>query len=91
MVNHCMAEWSSPRWLGQVNGSSSLAHSSPHLVPPVNAFAVRFFLFNSFQIFLANLGAPRLLQSIAKDDVIPFLRPFAKVTKKNEVNYLENI
>lgn len=31
------------------------------------------------------IGAPRLLQSIAKDDVIPFLRPFAKVTKKNEV------
>lgn len=30
-------------------------------------------------------SAPRLLQSIAKDDVIPILRPFAKVTKKNEV------
>lgn len=29
-------------------------------------------------------SAPRLLQSIAKDDVIPILRPFAKVTKKNE-------
>uniref|UniRef100_A0A914GU58 Uncharacterized protein n=1 Tax=Globodera rostochiensis TaxID=31243 RepID=A0A914GU58_GLORO len=29
-------------------------------------------------------SAPRLLQSIAKDDVIPFLQPFAKVTKKNE-------
>jgi hypothetical protein len=89
MVNHCMAEWSSPRWPGQVNGSSSLAHSSPLLVPPFNAFAVRFILFNLN--ISVNLGAPRLLQSIAKDDVIPFLRPFAKVTKKNEVNYLENI
>uniref|UniRef100_A0A183E7X3 AA_permease domain-containing protein n=1 Tax=Gongylonema pulchrum TaxID=637853 RepID=A0A183E7X3_9BILA len=29
-------------------------------------------------------SAPRLLQSIAKDDVIPVLKPFAKVTKKNE-------
>ncbi|CEF60292.1 Amino acid permease/ SLC12A domain-containing protein [Strongyloides ratti] len=29
-------------------------------------------------------SAPRLLQSIAKDDVIPFLRPFARVTSKNE-------
>lgn len=29
-------------------------------------------------------GAPRLLQSIAKDDVIPILAPFAKVTKSNE-------
>uniref|UniRef100_A0A9J2P2V1 Amino acid permease/ SLC12A domain-containing protein n=1 Tax=Ascaris lumbricoides TaxID=6252 RepID=A0A9J2P2V1_ASCLU len=29
-------------------------------------------------------SAPRLLQSIAKDDVIPILRPFAKVTKNNE-------
>ncbi|VDK42737.1 unnamed protein product [Anisakis simplex] len=29
-------------------------------------------------------SAPRLLQSIAKDNVIPILRPFAKVTKKNE-------
>uniref|UniRef100_A0A183URV3 K+/Cl-Cotransporter n=1 Tax=Toxocara canis TaxID=6265 RepID=A0A183URV3_TOXCA len=29
-------------------------------------------------------SAPRLLQSIAKDDVIPILRPFAKVTKRNE-------
>ncbi|KAK0399743.1 hypothetical protein QR680_003192 [Steinernema hermaphroditum] len=29
-------------------------------------------------------SAPRLLQSIAKDDVIPALSPFAKVTKKNE-------
>jgi potassium/chloride transporter 4/5/6 len=33
------------------------------------------------------LGAPRLLQSIAKDDVIPFLSPFARVTKKNEPFY----
>ncbi|RCN53325.1 amino acid permease [Ancylostoma caninum] len=29
-------------------------------------------------------SAPRLLQSIAKDDVIPLLRPFKKVTKNNE-------
>ncbi|MCP9265769.1 putative Na-K-Cl cotransporter [Dirofilaria immitis] len=29
-------------------------------------------------------SAPRLLQSIAKDDVIPILKPFAKVTTKNE-------
>ncbi|VDK47476.1 unnamed protein product [Anisakis simplex] len=29
-------------------------------------------------------SAPRLLQSIAKDDVIPILKPFAKVTEKNE-------
>ncbi|XGW28788.1 hypothetical protein V3C99_008520 [Haemonchus contortus] len=29
-------------------------------------------------------SAPRLLQSIAKDDVIPILRPFKKVTKNNE-------
>ncbi|ETN78295.1 amino acid permease [Necator americanus] len=29
-------------------------------------------------------SAPRLLQSIAKDDVIPFLAPFARVTSKNE-------
>ncbi|VDN01947.1 unnamed protein product [Thelazia callipaeda] len=29
-------------------------------------------------------SAPRLLQSIAKDDVIPLLAPFAKVTKSNE-------
>uniref|UniRef100_A0A0R3RIZ0 AA_permease domain-containing protein n=1 Tax=Elaeophora elaphi TaxID=1147741 RepID=A0A0R3RIZ0_9BILA len=29
-------------------------------------------------------SAPRLLQSIAKDDVIPALRPFAKVTGTNE-------
>uniref|UniRef100_A0AC34QEQ7 Solute carrier family 12 member 6 n=1 Tax=Panagrolaimus sp. JU765 TaxID=591449 RepID=A0AC34QEQ7_9BILA len=29
-------------------------------------------------------SAPRLLQGIAKDDVIPVLAPFAKVTKKNE-------
>ncbi|CAD5219732.1 unnamed protein product [Bursaphelenchus okinawaensis] len=29
-------------------------------------------------------SAPRLLQSIAKDDVIPILAPFAKVTKSNE-------
>ncbi|VDK53384.1 unnamed protein product [Gongylonema pulchrum] len=29
-------------------------------------------------------SAPRLLQSIAKDDVIPALAPFAKVTKFNE-------
>ncbi|KAI6179047.1 putative Na-K-Cl cotransporter [Aphelenchoides besseyi] len=29
-------------------------------------------------------SAPRLLQSIAKDDVIPFLKPFARVTKSNE-------
>uniref|UniRef100_A0A915PLX0 Uncharacterized protein n=1 Tax=Setaria digitata TaxID=48799 RepID=A0A915PLX0_9BILA len=29
-------------------------------------------------------SAPRLLQSIAKDDVIPALKPFAKVTTKNE-------
>lgn len=36
---------------------------------------------------LHNLGAPRLLQSIAKDDVIPFLAPFAKVTSKNEPFY----
>jgi potassium/chloride transporter 4/5/6 len=27
------------------------------------------------------------LQSIAKDDVIPFLAPFAKVTSKNEPFY----
>ncbi|KAI6239615.1 Amino acid permease-associated region domain containing protein [Aphelenchoides fujianensis] len=32
-------------------------------------------------------SAPRLLQSIAKDDVIPFLAPFAKVTKNNEPFY----
>uniref|UniRef100_A0A183BQ85 AA_permease domain-containing protein n=1 Tax=Globodera pallida TaxID=36090 RepID=A0A183BQ85_GLOPA len=36
---------------------------------------------------LAWPSAPRLLQSIAKDDVIPFLQPFAKVTKKNEPFY----
>uniref|UniRef100_A0A0K0DIC6 Solute carrier family 12 member 6 n=1 Tax=Angiostrongylus cantonensis TaxID=6313 RepID=A0A0K0DIC6_ANGCA len=29
-------------------------------------------------------SAPRLLQSIAKDDVIPILNPFKKVTKNNE-------
>uniref|UniRef100_A0A7E4W960 Amino acid permease n=2 Tax=Panagrellus redivivus TaxID=6233 RepID=A0A7E4W960_PANRE len=29
-------------------------------------------------------SAPRLLQSIAKDDVIPMLSPFARVTKSNE-------
>uniref|UniRef100_A0A0N5AF91 Solute carrier family 12 member 6 n=1 Tax=Syphacia muris TaxID=451379 RepID=A0A0N5AF91_9BILA len=29
-------------------------------------------------------SAPRLLQSIAKDDVIPILRPFAQVTRSNE-------
>ncbi|GMS86665.1 hypothetical protein PENTCL1PPCAC_8840, partial [Pristionchus entomophagus] len=29
-------------------------------------------------------SAPRLLQSIAKDDVIPALAPFARVTKSNE-------
>ncbi|KHJ90197.1 amino acid permease [Oesophagostomum dentatum] len=29
-------------------------------------------------------SAPRLLQSIAKDDVIPILAPFAKVTSSNE-------
>ncbi|PAV64333.1 hypothetical protein WR25_25400 [Diploscapter pachys] len=29
-------------------------------------------------------SAPRLLQSIAKDDVIPMLAPFARVTKNNE-------
>uniref|UniRef100_A0A5S6QAR5 Amino acid permease/ SLC12A domain-containing protein n=1 Tax=Trichuris muris TaxID=70415 RepID=A0A5S6QAR5_TRIMR len=29
-------------------------------------------------------SAPRLLQSIAKDDVIPFLRGFSSVTKQNE-------
>lgn len=29
-------------------------------------------------------SAPRLLQSIAKDDLIPVLAPFAKVTKNNE-------
>ncbi|KFD56445.1 hypothetical protein M514_02549 [Trichuris suis] len=29
-------------------------------------------------------SAPRLLQSIAKDDVIPFLREFSSVTKRNE-------
>uniref|UniRef100_A0A0N4ZHH9 Amino acid permease n=1 Tax=Parastrongyloides trichosuri TaxID=131310 RepID=A0A0N4ZHH9_PARTI len=29
-------------------------------------------------------SAPRLLQSIAKDDVIPMLRPFARVTSRNE-------
>ncbi|CAD5215517.1 unnamed protein product [Bursaphelenchus xylophilus] len=29
-------------------------------------------------------SAPRLLQSIAKDDVIPILKPFARVTKNNE-------
>ncbi|KHN73130.1 Sodium/chloride cotransporter 3 [Toxocara canis] len=29
-------------------------------------------------------SAPRLLQSIAKDDVIPALSPFARVTKNNE-------
>ncbi|VDM58628.1 unnamed protein product [Angiostrongylus costaricensis] len=29
-------------------------------------------------------SAPRLLQSIAKDDVIPILVPFARVTSKNE-------
>ncbi|CAL2032658.1 unnamed protein product [Caenorhabditis brenneri] len=29
-------------------------------------------------------SAPRLLQSIAKDDVIPILAPFARVTKNNE-------
>lgn len=28
--------------------------------------------------------APRLLQSIARDDVIPFLRPFSVVTRWNE-------
>uniref|UniRef100_A0A915DBS1 Amino acid permease/ SLC12A domain-containing protein n=1 Tax=Ditylenchus dipsaci TaxID=166011 RepID=A0A915DBS1_9BILA len=32
-------------------------------------------------------SAPRLLQSIAKDDVIPLLAPFAKVTRKNEPFY----
>ncbi|KAI6200629.1 Amino acid permease/ SLC12A domain-containing protein [Aphelenchoides besseyi] len=32
-------------------------------------------------------SAPRLLQSIAKDDVIPILAPFAKVTKNNEPFY----
>jgi potassium/chloride transporter 4/5/6 len=32
-------------------------------------------------------SAPRILQSIAKDDVIPFLAPFAKVTAKNEPFY----
>lgn len=29
-------------------------------------------------------AAPRLLQSIAKDDLIPFLRPFSRMTKRNE-------
>ncbi|KAK6051178.1 hypothetical protein COOONC_11316 [Cooperia oncophora] len=29
-------------------------------------------------------SAPRLLQSIAKDDVIPILAPFARVTANNE-------
>ncbi|TKR58848.1 hypothetical protein L596_030238 [Steinernema carpocapsae] len=29
-------------------------------------------------------SAPRLLHSIAKDDVIPLLRPFSKLTKSNE-------
>lgn len=29
-------------------------------------------------------GAPRLLQSIAKDDVLPFLRPFQVLTRWNE-------
>lgn len=35
-------------------------------------------------IYICISGAPRLLQSIAKDDVIPTLRPFARVTKNNE-------
>ncbi|VDN41377.1 unnamed protein product [Gongylonema pulchrum] len=29
-------------------------------------------------------SAPRLLQSIAKDDVLPFLRPFQVLTRWNE-------
>uniref|UniRef100_A0A914BUW3 Solute carrier family 12 member 6 n=1 Tax=Acrobeloides nanus TaxID=290746 RepID=A0A914BUW3_9BILA len=32
-------------------------------------------------------SAPRLLQAIGKDNVIPILAPFAKVTKKNEPFY----
>lgn len=37
-----------------------------------------------YQHTLVFLGAPRLLQSIAKDNVIPILSPFARVTKNNE-------
>lgn len=29
-------------------------------------------------------GAPRLLQAIAKDEIIPFLAPFAKSSKRGE-------
>lgn len=36
---------------------------------------------------LKFVGAPRLLQAIGKDNVIPILAPFAKVTKKNEPFY----
>ena len=47
--------------------------------------------------FLATMGAglqsltsaPRLLNALAKDDVIPFLKPFAYVTKRGEPIYAQ--
>ncbi|VDO60920.1 unnamed protein product [Heligmosomoides polygyrus] len=57
---------------------STLAWPSP-LVVTVGSFL------STFGAALQCLcSAPRLLQSIAKDDVIPILSPFARVTAKNE-------
>lgn len=40
--------------------------------------------FNFNLHILSALGAPRLLQAIAKDEIIPFLTPFSYSSSRNE-------
>ncbi|GMT15337.1 hypothetical protein PFISCL1PPCAC_6634, partial [Pristionchus fissidentatus] len=64
--------------LDQTMVVASLAWPSPWIVT-IGSFL------STFGAALQCLcSAPRLLQSIAKDDVIPALSPFARVTKSNE-------
>uniref|UniRef100_A0A1I7XQF5 Solute carrier family 12 member 9 n=1 Tax=Heterorhabditis bacteriophora TaxID=37862 RepID=A0A1I7XQF5_HETBA len=66
------------RSIGNTMVVSTLAWPSPWVVT-VGSFL------STFGAALQCLcSAPRLLQSIAKDDVIPILSPFARVTKSNE-------
>lgn len=55
---------------------------------PVDGIIVQFIHFlnhhTSYVCYLSFLGAPRLLQAIASDGVIPFLNVFGVTTKRGE-------
>ena len=58
-------------------------HSITHWASLAHPFELSFLSVRSFIVTLF-VGAPRLLNAIAKDGVIPFLSPFSRTTKKGE-------